>query len=296
MALLEIPERVRKVVYLGTPEVAVAPLKEIHKAGIEVTLVITGEDKRRGRGKGKSPTPVKEEAQQLGIPVSHQLEDIHSVAADIGVVVAYGKLIPEEILSQLPMVNIHFSLLPQWRGAAPLERAILSGDDRTGVCIMQVEKELDSGGIFRKQEVAISGDESLLSLREKLSKQGNALLIDCLINGFGRPTPQKGEPSYARKISSDDLKVDWKDSADQILRVIRLGNAWTTIKGNRLGIQEAISSLSPELNIGELQGTKVGTGKGTIELISVKPSGRKQMDANSWTNGLHLNGRDRLGG
>ena len=235
MALLEIPERVRKVVYLGTPEVAVAPLKKIHEAGIEVTLVITGEDKRRGRGKWKSPTPVKEEAQQLGIPVSHQLDDIYNATADIGVVVAYGKLIPEEILSQLPMVNIHFSLLPQWRGAAPLERAILSGDDRTGVCIMQVEKELDSGGIFRKQEVAISEDESLVSLREKLSKQGNALLVDCLINGFGVPTPQEGEPSYARKISSDDLKVDWNDSAEQILRVIRLGNAWTTIKGSRFG-------------------------------------------------------------
>tara|TARA_Y100000817_G_C16832874_1_gene534319 strand:- start:471 stop:1361 length:891 start_codon:yes stop_codon:yes gene_type:complete len=296
MALLEIPERVRKVVYLGTPEVAVAPLKKIHEAGIEVTLVITGEDKRRGRGKWKSPTPVKEEAQQLGIPVSHQLDDIYNATADIGVVVAYGKLIPEEILSQLPMVNIHFSLLPQWRGAAPLERAILSGDDRTGVCIMQVEKELDSGGIFRKQEVAISEDESLVSLREKLSKQGNALLVDCLINGFGVPTPQEGEPSYARKISSDDLKVDWNDSAEQILRVIRLGNAWTTIKGSRLGIQEATSSFGPELSIGELQGTKVGTGQGAIELISVKPSGRKQMDANSWTNGLHLNNQDRLGG
>jgi len=296
MALLEIPERVRKVVYLGTPEVAVAPLKKIHEAGIEVTLVITGEDKRRGRGKWKSPTPVKEEAQQLGIPVSHQLDDIYNATADIGVVVAYGKLIPEEILSQLPMVNIHFSLLPQWRGAAPLERAILSGDDRTGVCIMQVEKELDSGGIFRKQEVAISEDESLVSLREKLSKQGNALLVDCLINGFGMPTPQEGEPSYARKISSDDLKVDWNDSAEQILRVIRLGNAWTTIKGSRLGIQEATSSFGPELSIGELQGTKVGTGQGAIELISVKPSGRKQMDANSWTNGLHLNNQDRLGG
>ena len=296
MALLEIPERVRKVVYLGTPEVAVAPLKKIHEAGIEVTLVITGEDKRRGRGKWKSPTPVKEEAQQLGIPVSHQLDDIYNATADIGVVVAYGKLIPEEILSQLPMVNIHFSLLPQWRGAAPLERAILSGDDRTGVCIMQVEKELDSGGIFRKQEVAISEDESLVSLREKLSKQGNALLVDCLINGFGVPTPQEGEPSYARKISSDDLKVDWNDSAEQILRVIRLGNAWTTIKGSRLGIQEATSSSGPELSIGELQGTKVGTGQGAIELISVKPSGRKQMDANSWTNGLHLNNQDRLGG
>ena len=109
MALLEIPERVRKVVYLGTPEVAVTPLKKIHEAGIEVTLVITGEDKRRGRGKWKSPTPVKEEAQQLGIPVSHQLDDIYNATADIGVVVAYGKLIPEEILSQLPMVNIHFS-------------------------------------------------------------------------------------------------------------------------------------------------------------------------------------------
>jgi len=295
MASIEIPERVRKVVYLGTPEVAVAPLREMHEAGIEVTLVITGEDKRRGRGRAKSPTPVKEEAQRLGIPVSHKLQDIHSAAADIGVVVAYGKLIPQEILSHLPMVNIHFSLLPQWRGAAPLERAILSGDKRTGVCIMQVEKELDTGGIFRMQEVLISEEESLQSLREKLSRQGNILLMDCLVNGFGTPRPQEGEPSYAQKIRIDDVRVNWKEPAEQILRVIRLGNAWTTIKGNRLGIQEAKSATSSNLNAGEIKGTMVGTGQGTIELISVKPSGRKEMNANSWANGLRLNTRDYLG-
>ncbi|MEG3585958.1 MAG: methionyl-tRNA formyltransferase [Actinomycetota bacterium] len=295
MASIEIPERVRKVIYLGTPEVAVAPLREMHQAGIEVTLVITGEDKRRGRGKEKSPTPVKEEAQRLGIPVSHKLQDIYSSTADIGVVVAYGKLIPQEILSHLPMVNIHFSLLPQWRGAAPLERAILSGDKRTGVCIMQVEKELDAGGIFRMQEVLISEEESLQSLREKLSIQGNILLMDCLMNGFGTPRAQEGEPTYARKIHIDDLQVDWEESAEQVLRVIRLGNAWTTIKGNRLGIQEAKSATSSDLNAGEIKGTMVGTGQGAIELISVKPSGRKEMDANSWANGLRLNNQDCLG-
>ncbi|HJM28864.1 MAG: methionyl-tRNA formyltransferase [Acidimicrobiales bacterium] len=295
MTLLDIPERVQKVVYLGTPEIAVSPLREIYNNGIEITLVVTGEDKRRGRGGTKTPTPVKVEAQKLGIPVSHRLEDIESVKAELGVVVAYGKLIPEETLQVLPMVNIHFSLLPRWRGAAPLERAILSGDRYTGVCIMQVDKELDAGGIFRMKEVPILEEDSLGELKEKLSAEGNKLLLDCFNKGFGEPVPQKGEATYAKKITADDFRLDWNKSAEQIHRIVRLGKGWTTIKGKRLRILEIENSYDENLNPGEIKGTKVGTGEGTIELLTVKPSGKEAMDARSWANGLRLDSRGQLG-
>ena len=295
MTLLDIPERVQKVVYLGTPEIAVSPLREIYNNGIEITLVVTGEDKRRGRGGTKTPTPVKVEAQKLGIPVSHRLEDIESVKAELGVVVAYGKLIPEETLQVLPMVNIHFSLLPRWRGAAPLERAILSGDRYTGVCIMQVDKELDAGGIFRMKEVPILEEDSLGELKEKLSAEGNKLLLDCFNKGFGEPVPQKGEATYAKKITADDFRLDWNRSAEQIHRIVRLGKGWTTIKGKRLRILEIENSYDENLNPGEIKGTKVGTGEGTIELLTVKPSGKEAMDARSWANGLRLDSRGQLG-
>ena len=295
MTLLDIPERVQKVVYLGTPEIAVSPLREIYNNGIEITLVVTGEDKRRGRGGTKTPTPVKVEAQKLGIPVSHRLEDIESVKAELGVVVAYGQLIPEETLQVLPMVNIHFSLLPRWRGAAPLERAILSGDRYTGVCIMQVDKELDAGGIFRMKEVPILEEDSLGELKEKLSAEGNKLLLDCFNKGFGEPVPQKGEATYAKKITADDFRLDWNKSAEQIHRIVRLGKGWTTIKGKRLRILEIENSYDENLNPGEIKGTKVGTGEGTIELLTVKPSGKEAMDARSWANGLRLDSRGQLG-
>ncbi|MFM7082969.1 MAG: methionyl-tRNA formyltransferase, partial [Actinomycetota bacterium] len=131
---------VRRIVYLGTPEMAVAPLRALVDAGVEVALVVTRADKRRGRGSALSPSPVKALALELGLPVSHELDDATKVGAALGVVVAYGRIIPLRVLSQLPMINVHFSLLPRWRGAAPVERALLAGDDETGICIMRVEE------------------------------------------------------------------------------------------------------------------------------------------------------------
>ena len=295
MTSLKIPKSSHRVVYLGTPEIAVHPLKEMHKAGIEIALVVTGSDKRRGRGNEKGPTAVKLEARKLGIPVSHQLEDICEVNADIGVIVAYGKLIPEEILKNLPMVNIHFSLLPRWRGAAPLERAILSGDEHTGVCIMQVEKKLDTGGIFRSRQVPILKGDSLKSLASKLSVLGSELLLDCFDEGFGIPQPQVGNPTYAQKLTNREQKIEWKNSTEEILRMVRLGNAWTTVKKKRLGVLEASERSGESLKIGEIRGTIVGTGNGAIELIAVKPEGKKDMEGASWANGLRLDQEDRLG-
>ncbi|MGA1358221.1 MAG: methionyl-tRNA formyltransferase, partial [Ilumatobacteraceae bacterium] len=151
----------RRIVYLGTPEVAVSPLRALVAAGVDVALVITRVDKRRGRGGELSPSPVKRAAMDLGIPVSHRLEDALTVGADLGVVVAYGRIIPAAVLERLAMINVHFSLLPRWRGAAPVERALLAGDQETGICIMRVEEGLDTGVVYARVVVPIRPDHTL---------------------------------------------------------------------------------------------------------------------------------------
>ena len=146
-----VPERPRRLAYLGNPAVAVGPLWALHEAserlGTEVVVVVTAEDRRRSRGGAPSPTPVAQAAVELGLPVAHDLSVVVDSGADLGVVVAYGQIIPVSLLNQLPMLNLHFSLLPRWRGAAPVERALLAGDVTTGVCLMDVAEELDTGGI-----------------------------------------------------------------------------------------------------------------------------------------------------
>ena len=137
---------------------AVAPLLALHEAGFDIAHVVSRPDAKRGRGGALVPSPVKRAAIELGLPVSDRVDDVIGVGADLGVVVAYGRIIRPNVLDALAMVNLHFSLLPRWRGAAPVERAILAGDDRTGVCVMAVEEGLDTGGIYALAEVAIGPD------------------------------------------------------------------------------------------------------------------------------------------
>ncbi len=149
-----------RLVFLGTPEAAVQPLRTLVRAGHDVALVVTRPDKRRGRGAALVPSPVKAAATELGLPVTDSLDDAVGVGAELGVVVAYGRIIPVAVLDRLPMVNLHFSLLPRWRGAAPVERAILEGDAETGVCLMAVEAGLDTGAIYAEVATAIDEDET----------------------------------------------------------------------------------------------------------------------------------------
>ena len=142
-----------KLVFLGTPDMAVPPLRALVDAGHEVVLVVTRADKRRGRGGATTPSPVKAAALELGLTVTHQVDDVLGAAeqgAELGVVVAFGQIIKPHVLAALPMINLHFSLLPRWRGAAPVERAMLAGDDLTGVCVMRVEEGLDTGGVYAR--------------------------------------------------------------------------------------------------------------------------------------------------
>ncbi len=157
-----------RLVFLGTPDAAVAPLRGLVQAGHHVNLVVSRPDRRRGRNAELSPSPVKAAALELGLAVTEQVDDALVAGADLGVVVAYGRLIKPHVLAALPMVNLHFSLLPRWRGAAPVQRAILAGDRETGVCLMALEEGLDTGGIYAEERVTIGPEETAADLRTRL--------------------------------------------------------------------------------------------------------------------------------
>ncbi len=237
-----------RIAYLGTPEMAVPPLRALAAAGHDIALCVTRPDRRRGRGGHTTPSPVKEAALELGVPVSHDMADLAGVGAEFAVVVAFGRIIPAAVLAQLPMVNVHFSLLPRWRGAAPVERAILAGDAETGVCLMQVAEGLDTGDVYATRRVPIDDDVTLSELRARLVDTACDLLVDTLKDGLaGLPEaePQRGEVTVAEKITKEDLHLDWTLPALQLHRVVRLEHAWTTFRGKRLNVLEAAVAARP---------------------------------------------------
>jgi methionyl-tRNA formyltransferase len=256
-----------RLVYLGTPAMAVPPLEALVAAGHDVALVVTGVDKRRGRGGGTSPSPVKAAAQALGIPVSHDVDDVLATGAELGVVVAFGRIIKPHVLAEMPMVNLHFSLLPRWRGAAPVERALLEGDETTGVCVMEVAEGLDTGGVYAVEEIPIGATTTADELRVSLVDVGTRLLVDTVADGLGEPTPQTGIPTYAAKIDPAELRIDWSSPVERIDRLIRLGGAWTTFRGARCKIHEA------------------RLVDGRIVPTIVQPEGKGRVDYAAWRNG-----------
>lgn len=280
------PEHPRRIAFFGTPEMAVPPLEALHAAGFEVGLVVTGADKRRGRRSEPSPTPVKRAALDLGLPVSHDVEDALAAEVDLGVVVAFGRLIRRPILERLPMINLHFSLLPRWRGAAPVERALLAGDDRTGVCVMAVDETLDTGDVYARREIPIHEGATASELRHELTRVGSRLLVDTLAEGLVDPVAQEGEVTYAAKIGPDDLALHWSRTAAELDRIVRVGGAWTRFRGRRLKVHGAtlaatVGGAAP----GELQGTVVACGEGALDLVVVQPEGKARIEARAWLNG-----------
>lgn len=284
-----------KLVYLGTPEISVAPLRALVAAGHEVLLVVTNPDRRRSRGGrrgsgtggrrgsgtggGTSPSPVKAAAVELGIEVAHEPAAVLGAVergAELGVVVAYGRLIKPPVLGAVPLVNLHFSLLPRWRGAAPVERSLLAGDERTGVCVMRLEEGLDTGGVYARAEVPIGPTTTAAELRNELVTVGTDLLVDTL----SRPLaswiddwqPQVGEPTYAHKLEAGELEIDWSRPVDEIDRLIRLGGAWTTFRDKRLKL------LSARL-------VDAGGAAHLLEPIEVQPEGKGAMRFEDWRNG-----------
>ncbi len=286
------PATVRRIVYLGTPDVAVPPLRALHAAGFDIALVVTRADKRRGRGSALVPSPVKAAALELGLPVTTDVDAVLDADADLGVVVAFGRLIKPHVLEQLAMVNLHFSLLPRWRGAAPVERAILAGDTETGVCVMQVAVGLDTGDVYRRVTVPIAADATLESLRGELVDVGTVALLDALEHGLGPGEPQQGEPVHAAKIERDEYRLDFARPAVELHRTIRVGGAWCEFRGRRLKIVTA-ALLDPDAEppsagvvvASHPDGVVVGTGHGALVLVDVQPEGKPVMAARDWANG-----------
>ena len=264
-----------KLVYLGTPKMAVPPLEALNEAGHDVVLVVTRADKRRGRGSSTSPSPVKAAALELGLTVTHSVDDVLAAVendgAELGVVVAFGQIIKPHVLDVIPMLNLHFSLLPRWRGAAPVERALLAGDDVTGVCVMQLEEGLDTGGVYARREVSIGSETTAADLRESLVDVGTALLVETLSKPVelwvGDAVPQTGDVSYAAKFARDDFEIDWSLSPEEIHRLVRVGGAWTTFRDKRLKILRA--------NLVD----------GSLFPVTVQPEGKSAMSFEAWCNG-----------
>lgn len=281
----------KRVVYLGTPEIAVPPLRALVGGGFEIRLVVTRPDKRRGRGSAVLPSPVKAAALELGLPVSHAVDDVLGVAADLGVVVAFGQLIKPHVLDVVPMINVHFSLLPRWRGAAPVERALLAGDDETGVCLMRLEAGLDTGPVFRCVVVPITASMTAADLRTELVEVGTKMLVEELRAGLDEPHPQVGEPTYAAKIRPEELQIDWSRPPAEIDRLVRMGEAWTTLRGRRLKVRAAELIDGCAASTAALIGDRVGG----LRLLSVQPEGKAAMPFEAFARGARLAQVEHLG-
>ena len=284
------------VVFLGTPDAAVPSLAALHGAGLPVALVVTRPDARRGRREEPTPSPVKRAALALGIPVTHDLADVAAVTSGVpdplGVVVAYGRIVPSSLLDVVPMVNLHFSLLPRWRGAAPVERAILAGDAESGACVMELVAELDAGPVHSCIRTPVGEDETAAGLRARLAESGAAELARCCASGFGPGRPQEGEPTYAAKIGPADVAIDWTGSASTVLRQVRVGGAHTVLRGVRTRVLRARSAPVPGDGAGGAgtvqrtpDGVVVVCGEGAVALVEVQSEGRRAVDAASWWNG-----------
>ena len=297
-----------RVVYFGTPEVAVAPLQALCHAGHEVVLVMTRPPKRRGRRQAPTPSPVEEAAADLGLDVTYELDDALGVDADLGVVVAYGEYIPGAVFERRRTVNLHFSRLPRWRGAAPVERAILAGDTETGVCLIDIASEIDTGAVYRRASARIGSHETADELRARLCELGIGLLLDALAEGFGDPVPQEGEMTWADKIEPGELRVDWSAPAEHAMRLARVGDAWTTYRGRRIKILDARlleagsgrpggpGTISLRPRGGRSPAVEVATGCAALELVTVQSEGRAPAGARDWANGARIVGGEKFDG
>ncbi|MGZ6899439.1 MAG: methionyl-tRNA formyltransferase [Acidimicrobiia bacterium] len=240
------------LVFFGTPADAVVPFEALIAAGFEIGLVVTQPDRKRGRGGALVPSPVKEAAGRHGVPVvtperaRDAVAEIRATGARRGLVVAFGQLLPQVVLDAFAegLVNLHYSLLPRWRGAAPVERAILAGDSETGMCVMGVEPALDAGPVYARTVVTIGADETAGELHARLTDAGARLLVDTLaVIDAITPEPQVGEPTYAEKLTVEEFALDLARPATELVRQVRAGNprpgAWLDVDGARLKVWRA---------------------------------------------------------
>lgn len=310
------------IIYMGTPDFAVEPLERIIKEGHNVTLVVTQPDREKGRGKEISMSPVKECALKYNIPVfqpvkireAEAIEELKKYEADIFVVAAFGQILSEEILNmpKFGCINIHASLLPKYRGAAPIQWAILDGEEETGVTIQQMEKGLDTGDIISARVLKIEDDDTGESLFDKLMYLGADLLVDTLpLIEQGKINPQKqndAESNYASKITKEMGLVDWSEDAKKIERYVRGLNSWpsayTKYKGKTLKIWKS-KVVSDERNNGEaIPGTitkvtkdsiAVKCGNECLEIFELQLEGKKRMSVHDFLLGYPICENEVLG-
>jgi len=307
-----------RIAYAGTPEFAVSPLIALLGSRHTVVGVLTQPDRPKGRGRQVASSAVKLCAQQHQIPVSQPQSlrddagraDLVAWQPDILVVVAYGLILPRTVLDlpRLGCVNIHASLLPRWRGAAPIQRAVLAGDAQTGVTLMRMDAGLDTGPILLQQSVPIGAADTAGSLHDSLSEIGaHALLtaLDGMESGALQPRPQPSDGvTYAAKINKSEAIIDWTQSADEIARKVRAFNPWPIAESQLEGEQLRLYAVSPSLSRptgmpGTITVTANGDvtvvcGTGAVTLEEVQRPGGRRISARDWANSSPLAGR-RLG-
>jgi len=292
-----------RVLYAGTPEFALPPLRVLLEEGCDIAGVFTQPDRPAGRGKRLRPSPVKQLAQQHGLPLFQPLslrggdwrETIALLKPDLMVVVAYGLMIPAAVLSipRMGCWNIHASLLPRWRGAAPIQRAIEAGDAETGVCVMQMETTLDTGPLYHCLRTPIGPGETAAELHDRLAGLGAQALRFCLARAvagrLGAPRPQNEAGAlYARKLSKQEAQLDFSQPARVLERQVRAFNpwpvAWCELGGQRLrvwraAVVESRTGAEPGQVIRGKDSLKVATADGALEILELQVAGGRRMPA-----------------
>jgi methionyl-tRNA formyltransferase len=282
-----------RLAFLGTPEAAVPALRALVGAGHDVAVVVTRPDRRRGRGAELSHSPVHLAADELGLVVGHSIEDVTRAGVARAVVVAFGSLIPAHVLARVPMLNVHFSLLPRWRGAAPVERAILAGDRETGVCVMSLEETLDTGPVHLVRRVDVD-DKTLSQLTGELAQLGAAALVEVLGTPelLSSPQPQVGEATYAAKLMAETFHLDPAMSWDAFERTVRLERAFTIVGGRRLRVLRTHRLDAPGLEPGTVVAREgevaLALGDAAAALDEVQPEGARPMAGSAWWHGARL--------
>ena len=305
-----------KVVFMGTPEFAVPSLKALKEAGYDIPLVITQPDRPAGRGKKLRPPPVKVLAESLGIPVYQPekikeniefLETLREINPDLIVVVAYGKILPDAILNlpKFGCINVHASLLPEYRGASPIQSVLLDGKEETGVTIMKISPELDAGDIISQRKVKIEESDNAQTLHDKLAKVGAELLVETIpgyISGKIIPVPQDhSKATYCKPVTKEMGRIDWKLPAKKIFNMVRAFTPWPSayaeFKGKRVKIMAA-ETVNFQGKPGEVVKADkeliVTTGEGALRIKRIRPEGRKEITGEEFIRGYRVKVGDRF--
>ena len=293
-----------RLVFMGTPDFSVPVLHALVGAGHEVVCVYCQPSRPAGRGKKPRPTPVQAAADALGLPVRYPVslksDEEQAAFADLNaeaaVVVAYGLILPQAVLDAptLGCLNIHASLLPRWRGAAPIHQAIMSGDEETGVCIMQMEAGLDTGPVLLRRAVRIGEAETTGDLHDRLSELGAAAIVETLAglpDLVAEPQPEDGV-TYAAKIDKAEARIDWSRPASDVDRLIRglspFPGAWCEMAGERVKLLRSRVVEGSGAPGQVLEGLRLACGKGAVEVLQAQRPGKRAMEAEEFLRGFEM--------